>query len=424
MNDDRWISLTTLGQHRIELDLQIDLFYTRNSGYPRGAPVIRIRSEARTLSTSFLETKPTLLVKIFRFLGDPAHEGCHYIPGRWLRFWIESEPVVLRGLGATEMIRRGGLGELTADENERFIDQLLAIQKNRAEVWSGVFGDYIERQRTANRITDSQWREYGNQQLGFYVRTRGEIRQGDPLPIEVVQVARRGNSEVSPFDANQSRLRISFSQGIPHPWNLDFADGAVHWMPTRGPSEFATRYIARFPDAQLGRHTMHAEVFEYNLTWTPRPLEMEIPTEYDLGEVAFTIVPRSSDTLTPVYDPTIRQQIRQSIAISHLLRWQNGMLSFSIQVHHPPADLAFRVSVHAGGRLYEAGELVVKRDSDLQNQDRNFSIRDAKQMPRKGLIFKFKADPEIARRSADLKRYWAEDITIGDVSIGNDQYVK
>jgi hypothetical protein len=45
-------------------------------------------------------------------------------------------------------------------------------------------------------------------------------------------------------------------------------------------------------------------------------------------------------------------------------------------------------------------------------------------MPTKGLIFKFKADPDIARRSVGFKKYWNGDITIGDVAIGDDDYLK
>ncbi|MGD0139222.1 MAG: hypothetical protein ABSD28_10115 [Tepidisphaeraceae bacterium] len=421
VDDCRQISYSTLGQHRIDVDMQIDVVCESTNYYPRQRSTVH--SELHRLSTSFVETKPTLLVKIIRFVLDPEHELGHYLPVRWLNCEIASGPVFLRDLGIIEMIRRGGLGELTTDENDYFVDQILAVQKDRAQPWNRACGDYIESQRAANKLPEAEWRQYGNQQLGFYMRARPEIRQGDPLPFDVVTVARRGNSKVGLFSTSQWTVACTFSQDIPRPWELDYWNGINVICTPQDRSDYMTRYVAKFPESPLGLHTVRAKL-KYNLAWTERPQNMQIPTEYDLGEVAFTIVPRTTDTIAQVDAPSLRKQIEQCIVISDVLRWKDGRLTFFIDMHRPPVDLAFHVSVEAGNREWKAGDIFAEQDSEVDSAYASFNISDAKQMPAKGLILKFTADSAIARQLVGHKMYWKGDIAIGGVSIGDDEYLK
>jgi hypothetical protein len=151
---------------------------------------------------------------------------------------------------------------------------------------------------------------------------------------------------------------------------------------------------------------------------------MQIPTDYDLGNIVFTVLPRTTDTLTPLSGPELRKQVEQCITVSNLLRWKNGLLSLDIDAHHPPVDLAFHIVLQAGNREWNVGDIFAVKGSDEDDTYTSFLIEDARQLPAKGLTFKFKPDPEIARRSLGLEEYWNEDVTINGLCIDHDDYQK
>lgn len=420
-NDDRQISYSTLGQHRIDLDVRIDI-RAWSSGYPGQG--VTVHSEMRTVSTSFSEIRPTPPVKTVRFVCDPRHEAGHYLSVQGLTAVIAFGPPYLRDLAVIEMIRRARLDELTDEQQDGLVDQLLAIQKDRDKPWNGAYGDYIESRRAALKLSDARWQQYGKQQLGFFIRVRPEIRQGDPLPVGIVTVARRGNSKVGRFDAAQWELEYSFSQGIPQPVRFDPWNGGQLTVVPHWGSDFVTPSAARFPDAPLGQHTLRGKLKHYNLEWTDRPQNMEIPTEYDLGEAAFTIVPRTASVLTPIDDPAIEKQVEQSIVISTVARYIDGHLIFPMRANHPLADLAFHFSIQGGNRTWDLGDYFVRAGSDEEFGNGLFSIDDASQMTSGDLTFKLTSAPEVARKLPGNKEYWGTDITIKGVSIENDYYVR
>jgi hypothetical protein len=417
-NVERLIPCSTPGLHRIDLDVQIEI-HAGSTAYPDRGPVVH--SEVRTLSASFSVMPPTTWVKVCRLIRDPQHEAGHYLPVRWLTIAVECGWTFPRDLAAGEMMRRGRLGQLTNDQDDHFIDQLLAIQKDRDQPWSGAFGDYIESRRASGKLPDNKWRQYGNQQLNFFLRARAEIRQGDPLPIEMITVARRGNSKAAPFTASQWHLEYGFSQDIPGPWNLD--PWGVILVPNNG-REFGCKTAARFPEAPIGRHTLQAKLKAFYLTWTDRPQNMEIPRDYDLGEVAFTIVPRTAKILIPIDDPGLEKQMERSIVVSRLTRYRDGSLLFSMRANHPPIDLAFHFSIQAGGQEWNVADIFIPADSDKELGHHDFLISDATQMPARDLTFKFTSAPDLERQSAGNKKYWSKDITIRGLSIASDDYVR
>jgi len=418
---ERYISYSTPGEHRIDLDIQLDI-HCGSSAYPTQSPVIH--SETRTISTTFVETKPDLAAKIIRILIDPSHESGHYLSIEELKYAIAKAPFFVRDLAIIEMIRRDGLGDLACEQRDFLIGRILAIQKDREQPWNGAYGDYIESLQAANELSDWQWHQYGNQQLGFYLRARSEIRQGDPLPVDLMHVARRGNSKVEPFSACQETIEYLFPDGIPTPWSFDSWEGnSLTWVPHQG-SEYGSRYDVKFPEAPLGRHILQAKLKPYVTTWTERPLNMDIPTIYDLGEVAFTIVPRTTESLVAVDDPSMAEQIKKCISITNLLRWDDGKLTGDIGLNYPPIDVAFHVTLQGGNQEYKLDDLFAEKDRQMDYGYNQIFIKDARLYPVNGLVFKFTSDAEIARQLVGQKNYWKGDITIRDVSIGEDEYLK
>ena len=410
---ERLISYTTPGRHRIDLDVQIDIIH--------GSPGPIIHSERRKLSTTFVEIKPPLIVKFVRFLHDPRHEAGHYLPLGWLESLASSGKVSFRDLAVSEMVRRDRLGELPTAGTNWLVDQLLAIQENPTRPWSGEFGDYIEDLRGAGRFPSAKWHQYGWNQLRFYLLARSEIGEGERLPMEMVTVARRGNSQVSAFSATQWTIESTILDGVAKSIKLSYwQDQPVICVPQDRP-EYGDRCYVTFHGAALGKHSLKAKL-KFDLSWTDRPLQMEIPTEFDLGQVEFKIVPRAGASVRPIDEPGLAEQIEHCISISDLARWEKGNLSASIKLHPPPVDLAFRVSIEAGGREWDLGELFAAEGCEGNSVYSGFNVKDARQMPATGLVVHFRPDPNVARRSVALHKYWNGEVSIGSLSLGTDGY--
>ena len=412
----RLLSCGSLGSHRIDLDVDVDICT------PGGGIIHR---ERRTLTSSFVVIKPPLTVKLARFVCDPPHQAGHYLSLSWLHSIIAHGPVALRDLAAAELVLRDSHGELPDSDVTLFVGQLLAFQKDITRQWSGMFGDYIEELRATHRLPNADWRRYQQLQLRFYLRARPQVREGDLLPLEVVTVARRGDSRVSPFSACQWTIEHTVVDGVPRSvsmtnWNGQDGDDVV-CVPNNGP-EFGHRTAIVLGGVAIGRHSLGA-MLKYDPSWTERPQQMQIPTEYELGHVSFTVLPQSDDSVRAVDDPGIGQQISQCITISNLIRWDDGNLSLSIELHRPPVDVAFRVSVEAGGRERTVGEIFATKECDSNSVYDGFTIKDARQMPATGLFFHFRPAPDLARRSVALHEYWNGDLSVGPVSIGTDRYL-
>jgi len=419
-NEDRFISYTALGQHRIDLNVQIDIHYAPSS-YPERGPVLH--GERRALSAWFVEKKPTTWVKIVRLALNPPDQAEHYLPPRWLEYEFLSGCGYLMDLGFSEMTRRDELGELGARERDLLVDRILADQKNLIEPWNAAYGDYLEALRAADELPDEKWREYGAHQLVYFARTRHEIREGDPLPIEVVTLARRGNSRVEKFSPTQWSAVCGFDSGI-RCSELDYWNGpSVFCLPNNLCPQFSTRYVARFSDATPGLHTLWTKVKLADLTWTERPQNMEIPTQYDLNTVEYSVLPREIDPIKPVEDEKLQEKIRKRIHICDLLRSPNGILCFTIRIDHPPVDLAFHVAIEAANRRWKVGDIFAAKDSDSDPVYNYFNVKDTQQMPGSGLVFEFKADPDIARETVGNKEVWNGDIKIGGISTGSGEYL-
>jgi hypothetical protein len=413
----RLISYWTPGRHRIDLDVRVYIrwntdFRTHNN-LETGTVVY---TESRSLNTSFDELPPPLGIKLARFVKDPWHEGAHYLPTSRLRNAVPHDPTWICELAFTELMRRDGLGELPERDAEGLADQILAIQKDRSQQWNGAFGDFIESLQASKRLPKARWQKYGRQQLEFYLRGKSEITQGENWPVDLVTVARRGNSRVGAFDASQWKIDDMAFDGVPQFVKLNPLNGSdVYFVPHTG-AEYAHQYYVDLHDAKPGKHTLWAKLTGYDLTWTDRPLQMEIPTEYDLGQVEVTVLPHDTPSVRPINAPGLEKQIRRSIAIDDLLQWNDGMLTGRIDVHHPPIDVAFHVWIEAGGKTWDVFDICSAKNLDSDAGGSQFTIRDAKDMPAPGLIFHFKADPSAARKSASVHDYWDGEFSIGPVA--------
>jgi hypothetical protein len=186
---------------------------------------------------------------------------------------------------------QGRYKSVRIDENRFLIDDMLMIQSDRSREWHAEYGDYIEWLHAQHQLADDEWRQYGAHQLQFYIRNHGpdKIAEGDPLPFDFVQVARRGNSHVPYYTGAQWKTHFTFSDGVKGPINTDQLDLGIGSQE----AEYVALDHAKFASATLGTHTMRGQITSYDLTWTDRPADLPMPTQYDLGEISFTVVPKT-----------------------------------------------------------------------------------------------------------------------------------
>lgn len=403
----RYISFTALGTHRIYLDVQIDI---------RDPSGQRIHRERRTFNVTFQEIKPPLTVELVRLINDPMHEAGHYLSTGWLRTLILRGKTPVAELALNELIRREQLGELPSEEHDALVEQLLAIQADRSHPWSGKFGDYIESLHDARRLSDANWQRYGRQQLAYSFRVRSEIAQGQPLPVEIITKARRGDSEESPFYACQWSLKTFVYDGVWRSIQLAMWDGKtgddVYVVPRSG-NEYGRLRNAIIPHAELGRHVLSATL---DLTWLYSPQGVVIPAEFDLGRVEFTVVPPSENRVRLIDAPDLAEQIGKCIAIDRPVHQPDESVTTSIEIHRPPVDVAFDVYLEVGGREWGLGELFAPKGGDSDSNYGSFSVKDGMHVPASGLIFHFRPDPKLALRTVALHECWNGEVTIGPLN--------
>ena len=300
------IPFTKLGTHEIQIKLRMDILLGYHS-YPDARPIIY--SKDVTLHTQFEEKVPSSAVKALRLERDKLHESLHYLSVAELKLIISNPQAPLNKSAMLEFVRRGRLEEITADENQQLIATILSLQRDRTFKWYGECGDYLEWCQTKQFLTRSQWKEYGAHQLGFCIRSKGNttIQAGEPLMFDVVQLARRGNSTDPSYTGGQWNWNISFSKGVLGPIEL----GNVHYGVQHEGPEYPCQTQVTFAAATPGPHTMRADLTNYDLTWTLRPADLDIPTEYDLGEINFTVGPKTFDVILKATGDKKSQVIEQ-----------------------------------------------------------------------------------------------------------------
>ena len=404
------IPWTMLGTHRIDVELQIDVRVG-----PQGTVDSRlIHSELQVLHASFTEREPPAVVKLVRLWRDPSHEAGHYLPASALDTVARHATAAASHLARAELIRRDRLSELTFDRSRRLVDDLLAVQADRLRPWHPAYGDHIEWLHGQRRLPDAQWREYGRHQLGFYVRTRPTVNEGDPLPFDYVQLARRGNSTDRRYTGSQSRTHVAFPDAVPGPIELAPLQGGVSFDGDEYPQPTS---VAIGP-AKPGTYSMHVWITDYDLTWTDHPADLTIPTEFDMGTVPFTVVPKSVAVVSAVVDPALAGPIADCIRADDLLRWDDGSLTGRIGFRRPPpVDVAFHVVLAANGREWPVGDLAAAAGDAVGYGSAEVNVRDFGPRPPGGLTVKLVADASVAKRSPSLSRYWQGEVTLRHVHV-------
>lgn len=419
---DNFITYSKLGRHRVDLDVVIKLHYG-SRGEPEKGDVLY--TEQRRLSAALEELPPSSAIKALRFACDPSHEFGHYLSLHALHAGIENGNTFMREFGIVELLRRDAIGTLEDAERQYLTDQILRVQRDYFALWDTSFGDWIEQQKATGKLAPEAWQSYADNQMHAYLRTRPRIPVGQAVPLDIVNVPRRGNSQVSAFSIGERTYEVSVS---PNAKKLTLEKLNLVDNPSL-PSDFhqfSDRYLMHLDPAPPGRYTVRGKVKDCDLQHTDRPLGMQMPTTYRADDAAFDIVPLGEALLQGTHETKLRDAVHRSVVVSDLLRWSDGALTFHVIIDRPPVDLAFHGSLVAGTQEWKLGDLFCRKDEQTHYTEGDFNVPDSigKSLPTNGLALKCTADRAIAERCAGGGLFWDEDVVTSGLKIDRDEFSK
>lgn len=284
VTEQRWIPDLALGNHRIDLDMQINFAAISPSGR-----WLLGQTESRRLTARFTVITPTAPMTILRFASNPVREALHYVPEDLLLEIVSNLPDYFSNLAALEMIHRDRIGELRGQTDHVFVEEILEIQQNPDRLWDTTYGDYLELLRAAKRLTDQQWQRYERQQVQIRWRGPASVVEGNPLHLELVILPQRGDSKADP---NHSIYDIdcSFTPDAGENWTLR-TPSLENDFPIPQNHESSVPYVAKSDKATPGRVRLRTTF----LSDVAPSEHTEVPWhQYDVREFSFEVLPRAT----------------------------------------------------------------------------------------------------------------------------------
>jgi hypothetical protein len=105
-------------------------------------------------------------------------------PVFWLRAEARAGSAATRDKALLELGRRLPLGMLSDAQVAAIVDDAIAVQPTAA--WASSWGNLVEAARAARRVDDGRWATYARQGFAFTATVRPQVRQGEPVPFQVV----------------------------------------------------------------------------------------------------------------------------------------------------------------------------------------------------------------------------------------------
>ncbi|HEX8342667.1 MAG TPA: hypothetical protein VF624_17320 [Tepidisphaeraceae bacterium] len=124
-----------------------------------------------------------------------------------------SSNVVPRDLALRELARRYAVGKLSSRQLDALVESALAWQGDRSNVWQPIWGDFIEGQYRANRLSAEQKQRYARQVLVIDIVAAPTARRGQRIPVALGIGGVRGGPVWVEFDdatmtLSANRLRV------------------------------------------------------------------------------------------------------------------------------------------------------------------------------------------------------------------------
>jgi hypothetical protein len=96
-------------------------------------------------------------------------------------------------LAAGELDKRLQDGALSDAQIRRICAEIFRVQANQAEPWACEFGDFVERARSAGKVSDADWSAYLKSLSVIQFEVPASVKRDEPLTIRVLAADRCGS---------------------------------------------------------------------------------------------------------------------------------------------------------------------------------------------------------------------------------------
>jgi hypothetical protein len=317
-----------------------------------------------------------------------------------------------------ELTRRGNVGQLSKEQAQALIGDALAWQKDLTRVWKTEVGDFVEKARGAQLITDEQWATYAKHAPQLSLRFRDKVRKGDDLPGEIA------------FGRARAGAQTKLSVRIVKPLESDDPlfvrsrryDGGGHSQMSLGGTGSTGAHLTldqkAVANAPLGKRTVTAKLSaELRESWDMPG----IPWETTLCGT-WELVGKDEPTVEVVADdsPEMRKQMEAAVKVDKLeIRpspspGSGTSFSLDLKIAALPVPLSHDIVLRSGPREWKLSSLAVGGATSY-----GLGGAIAEKVPfdarRVDVIFRPSEKPAVS--SVSITRRWDGEIVIPDVPV-------
>ena len=382
------------------------------------APRATVIGHRRRIPSLIVLGLTTLLIAVaaLAIIGRRAYASFNpnqFKPTWWLARDTSSAPAV-RDAALLELTMRAMAGRLSQERINALADRAIGIQVNPPQVWSPMWGYFVEESRRAGKLGDERWEKYAYWAPNLQLRVRQRVPQGGMLPYHIAQ----GPARVGP------NCRLVVRYGTP---TVIVSGQTIQKTPPNDRTSSATSITATGGAATGGAVSLpqslppgtHKVRFSQELgvygSWDEGAKRVATRT-IDL-DAEFEILPESQPIVKVVDQPELAEAVKKSIAVTNW--WEAGdgqappRVNMQVNVSNPPIGLGFQVFVRTGGEEYRSGRIAVGGTGNWST----WLIAETKGQRPSHVDVIFRCDPDAAAGTLDTYEIWNGEISLPDVKI-------
>ena len=329
----------------------------------------------------------------------------------------------------TELLRRQGGGELTDQQVQSTVARALAVQADHDRPWQPEWGEFVQRARVLQQVSDDDWNRYARQAVVVELQVRPRVRRGDPVPLRIAyRPPRIGFKPAFFFDIRLTELSLAGVR-LPGFGPASIRSGHIVHADVGGPGTLPEPAVnlpaaltERLPDGpqRVSGRIVVASVERVNSTPRTRFAGVGVVT---VG-AELTLVPADTSTVRLLDDPGLRPKVESAVTVyMPQPSWQQGRVSLarrSIDIHvhadAPPVALAFAVLLRdRNGREWPVGDVTFPARA---RQAWVVTGRDVPALDMNRVQVVLRGSERAAAATVDLTETWGGELVIPSVLEG------
>lgn len=378
-----------------------------------------------------------------------------YKPVSVLAWELRRSPAERQSVLAEELLSRCLKGNVPPADYQDIVDTILAIQADPTLAWHEKLGELIERAELDDRITKAELDQYRRNCATIEIISRPRVRVGDPLPISL----RVKHKRIAPGGTIQlNHWLIEGTVGGRTLPNMPDLEGPAQWGLARAGmspliisgsganamgfamyADSPSQVLGPVPTLSPGHHTltlgfavqasdMSSRTWMLNLHSVNADQLKDVPRKtytLDVEVLPADAAALDKAELTQAQIDEIRQTMSNATPTAQVTESADGShIMMSIVLSGVQPVLSHDVWLRVGTKLWKLGPLVSGQGSNagsmfwagpgtqnrmVQAMCNNFSADKADVVLR--------PNPELALRTVDQTKYYAEEIVIPDVTV-------